>query len=41
MVPRNTDRNVLPNPMITEFMNRSPYFDGPVITMSYCRAIRS
>ena len=34
-VPRKTDKNVDPKPMMTEFRNRSPNFEGPTITMSY------
>ena len=30
-----TVQNVEPKPMMTEFRNRSPKFDGPAMTMSY------
>ena len=40
-VPRKILKNVEPNPMMTEFMKRSPNLEGPTITMSYWRTISS
>ncbi|MHC2725141.1 hypothetical protein ACVMGE_007628 [Bradyrhizobium diazoefficiens] len=36
-MPRNTARNVEPNPMISEFTKRGTTFDGPAMTMSRWR----